>query len=152
MKRKLVTRGFDALSASDASKMDRILFKLTTSLQKKDAFTFKEMIYSLRGIAFYDADEGQLFKYERKELNPMFVNLAESGSFESAFFEKVLRILESDFYIQYNNTELRKALPAELSNFQYINVTNDFDDLQLCIGFESWNKILYISYFALLYK
>jgi hypothetical protein len=152
IKRKFITRGFDELTAKNAVQIDKILQKMTTSLQQKDAFTFKDMIYSLRGIAMYDSADGQMFRYDRKELNPMFANLSDTGTFEADFFNKVLRILETDFFIQYNNGEIRKDLPVDLVNFQFVSITNDYDDLELCVGFESWNSVIYVSFLALLYK
>jgi hypothetical protein len=152
IKRKYITRGFDEITAQDIGQLDKILMKMTTSLQKKDSFNFKDLIYSLRGIAFYDSKDQTMFRYERKEINPMFVNLSDNSSFESIFLNKSLNILESNFFIQYNSSQIRNSLPVELDNFQFISLANDADDYILCIGFEKWSNILYISYLAILNK
>jgi hypothetical protein len=152
IKRKLITRGFDELTAKNAAQMDKMLLKVTSSIQQSDAFSFKDLVYSLRGIALYDTEGEKLFNYERKELNPMFANIDDHGSFEGIFFDSALRLLESNFFIQYNDAEIRKNLPVELSNFQFISITNEDDDLELCVGLENWNNVLYISYLALLNK
>ena len=155
VKREYLTRAFGKYGKKEKDKTIDLLINLTKSLQQEDPLSFKELFYSLRGFSVFDTNSKILKTFTYKDINRLWLGITDNKKITSnnnfkKIFADILKILESDFIIEYNHDPAKnKNFPVEITNFEYVLLKCKYDprlsNITLYIGIEFWNNKPFIS-------
>lgn len=151
VKRDEVTSSEFNYKGLNEKKIDEILFRFAKAFQKGAFTDVSDLIYPVRGLAFYTDKVGKTTFYTNKQLEKSWYYTADKrfteGTMMNYYMTEINKFLEADFKIIDTINKGGAYLPNELSNFHCATATDD--KKILTIGFEIWNEKLYVAYIAL---